>query len=196
VLSIAHIAVGAAIGSATGNTTIAVILAFFSYYLVNSIPHWHPNIHLKSQRGRIIAIADFVLSVGLLIVFAKYIPSYINDKNSTVPAFYNFTVSNVHILISCIAAVLPNILRVPEMFDIHVEKLDWHKKLLDKITYSDRGFLGKLVQPAIVLVFTLYSFRLLPNSETNTFFEILLLMLFVVTVLAILEVFSENPKKK
>lgn len=90
---IVHVIFGAAIGSIIKNAYIAIILAFFSHYLLDIIPHIDYPIYIieKKQLGRILpdlinVTLDFCLGLLLIVIFSKNQPIiYICGFSSAIP---------------------------------------------------------------------------------------------------------------
>lgn len=193
----AHLTVGAAVASTVPNPLLGGFLAFALSYIIDCIPHAELTKNFKPRKKIILTITDFILSTALLIIFARFIPEFINAKHLSDPTLYTFQISNLDVIIPCIAAILPNILIIPKrFFNKEIPALKWNTWLKQHLHFFDNGLWGKLVHPALIWVLILYIFRLLPNSENGLFGMIMILMLIVVSVLALLETFTENTKAK
>jgi hypothetical protein len=204
-LFLSHVAVGAAIGSAVNNPVLAILLSIVSHYFLDCVPHTD---QLFTKNKKLIYIADFVLTIISTILFSVFIPQFINSNHEininaypfalptlTIPVL-NYTFSPI-IFACCLFSILPGLLVIIEKFSKkEIKFLSWNTKLKNIMHNIDNGIMGKVVQFSTFMVFTLYAFRQLPNSESNMFLQIILLMLFIVAILAMLETFSEEYKNK
>ena len=207
----AHVTVGAAVGTAVGHPILAVILSFISHYLLDCVPHWHLNMSQKSIYPKLLLISDFILTIIITVIAVKYLPDFINSKHAqelidhkaeidglvydVASSPYPVMISYWTIIACCIASVLPGILMIPKIFfKKEFSLLKWNQNLKNILHNSDQRFMGKVVQVATIIVFGLYSFRLLPNSESPLFTQIILLMLVIVAILSLLETFSSSDK--
>jgi hypothetical protein len=96
--STAHALVGAAIASRLQNPTLAVPLAFFSHFVLDSIPHWDFGTnwrHRSKFATGIFAIADTL--VGITVAYFAFMA-----KVPTIP-----------LLAAIIIAVMPDWLEAP-----------------------------------------------------------------------------------
>ena len=209
----AHIAVGAALGTATGNPVLAVGLSFISHYALDCVPHWDTDLSSKTRRSKTFLTIDIALGIIITIIAVKYLPDFINsnynqelkDHSGDIAnglynisnSSYTFMIHRSTILLCCIASVFPSILMIPQAFyKRKIKYLGWNTKLKNIFHFNDQKLMGKTVQVATIVVFGLYAFRQLPNSESPLFIQIILLMLFVVGIFALLEAFTDNSKNQ
>lgn len=104
-----HVVVGAAIAYRVGNPALAIPLALGSHFILDRIPHWNPHLFSEtqklgrpSQKSTIIAILDSCVAAGLIFFFC-------------LPFINNLPMAFV-ILASCLASILPDIVKWPYYF--------------------------------------------------------------------------------
>ena len=188
------ITVGAAISTAISQPVIAIVVSFFANYIVSCIPHWDYRL---SRHAKYFRAADFLLAIISIVLFTVYLSQYMTNNYmtttlGTVTGNY-FELNWYVVLACCIAAILPDLLSMlNNLFHKKISWLKWNTHAKNIFYISDKKFTGKIIHLAIPIVFTLYSFRILPNSDSETFLSIILIMLFVVALLAILESFSKE----
>lgn len=61
-----HSLVGAALGAASGNPTLAAPLGFASHLLGDLLPHWNPSFPYKSKLLYALNVADFIISIVVI----------------------------------------------------------------------------------------------------------------------------------
>ncbi len=75
-----HALTGASIGFIIGIPEVAIIVAFLSHFVCDSLPHFGPNMEdeawLKSKAFRGLLITDAILSVSLVIVILALDPHH------------------------------------------------------------------------------------------------------------------------
>lgn len=64
-----HSIVGGAVGAATGNPAGAFAAGIGSHFLGDIMPHWNPDFPVRSRAWYAVAIADFVVALGLALAF-------------------------------------------------------------------------------------------------------------------------------
>lgn len=104
-----HVIVGAAIAYRVANPALAIPLALGSHFILDKIPHWNPHLYSEtqklgkpSQKSTIIAIFDaIVATVLILLILLQF--------TDNLPMVFN-------ILFSCLASVLPDIVKWPYYF--------------------------------------------------------------------------------
>jgi hypothetical protein len=119
VLELPHVAVGAAIATKVVHPALAIPLSFGSHFLLEKIPHWNPHLNTEKKKyGKItpqstkIVIVDSTLSLALgVYVASQALPN---------------TAHAITILLSCFAAVLPDVIEAPYFF------LNWKSKIIEK----------------------------------------------------------------
>ncbi|OGY31021.1 MAG: hypothetical protein A3C02_02220 [Candidatus Andersenbacteria bacterium RIFCSPHIGHO2_02_FULL_45_11] len=102
---IVHLLAGAAIGALIPNTFVMMIVAFFSHYLLDFIPHIDPATFAAKERPYTV-IQKIGLSVDVVLVFA-FIISLFLVKNT-----------NANIFIGAITALLTDILSPLEEYSV------------------------------------------------------------------------------
>lgn len=104
-----HVVVAAAIATKIGNPALAIPLSFLSHFVLEKIPHWNPHLRTEkltlgklSRQSTQIVIADSLLSLTLgSFIASRALP----DINHAIV-----------ILLSCFAAVLPDLIEAPYYF--------------------------------------------------------------------------------
>jgi hypothetical protein len=104
-----HVMVGAAIATHVVNPALALPLALGSHFVLDRIPHWNPHLYTEtqklgqpSQKSTLIAWVDVGLALGLGLFVAS---RYLNNPSLVVL-----------ILASCLASVLPDLVKWPYYF--------------------------------------------------------------------------------
>ena len=75
---VAHVAVGAAVGTATGNPVLGLAAGITSHFICDMLPHFdagsfmEPGKEIYGAREYIWAAADIILSIGLLYILARH----------------------------------------------------------------------------------------------------------------------------
>lgn len=104
-----HALVGAAIAIKVGNPFLAIPISFLSHFALEKVPHWNPHLNTETQKfgaptktSTYIVIADSLLALtsGSFIAL------------SSLPN----TELALTILLSCFAAVLPDLIEAPYFF--------------------------------------------------------------------------------
>jgi len=104
-----HVMVGAAIATKVVDPALALPLALGSHFILDRVPHWNPHLFTEtqkygqpSQQSTLIAWVDVGLALGLGLFVAS---RYLNNPNMVVV-----------ILASCLASVLPDLVKWPYYF--------------------------------------------------------------------------------
>lgn len=192
---VVYISLAAAIASTVANPIIGVILSLLAYFLLNFIPHWS----YQSSHGTakiIFTVFDYVSAAIAIFLFAKYLPEFINSNHFSTSvdtrAFYPFELTILSVILCTVSSILPElVLRIRFIFKNFPKTLECLNFYRENMINYDAKIMGRVIQPAAVLVFSLYSFRLLPNSESGLFLTIICLMFAIVAILAVMEVFAD-----
>ena len=89
---VAHVAVGAAVGTATGNPVLGFAAGLTSHFLCDMLPHFDagsfmdPGDEHYGVREYIWAVGDILASAGLLFILAKHSPDPVTLLASGIAA--------------------------------------------------------------------------------------------------------------
>lgn len=104
-----HVILGAAIAAKTGNPLLAIPLAFTSHFILEMIPHWNPHINTETKKyGHPTKRSTAIIAVDSTLALAS--GSFIAYQ-----ALPNTGLA-ITILVSCFAAVLPDLIEAPYFY--------------------------------------------------------------------------------
>ncbi|MFC1649762.1 hypothetical protein ACFL2C_03570 [Patescibacteria group bacterium] len=145
-LSTPHVAVGAALAVGVGNPIISVPLAFGSHYVLDMVPHWNPHLNTDLRKYGKVSNKNF------LIVFVDTLIALL--LSLTVAFAYAPNMYAVYaVLLTCFAAVLPDLVEAPHYFLKYKTKtitryIKWQKSIQNDVS----PFLGTVVQLVVIAV--------------------------------------------
>ncbi|PIU68546.1 hypothetical protein COS81_03620 [candidate division WWE3 bacterium CG06_land_8_20_14_3_00_42_16] len=99
-----HAVAGIVIAAKIQNPFLAIILAFFSHFVLDAIPHWTTSITnlLRDKKAFVVLLIDSFLSLGLGLFFAFR---------------EGFSTSKFWLILICAGmAILPDAMRIPFYF--------------------------------------------------------------------------------
>jgi hypothetical protein len=137
-----HLLFGALIGQKIANPFLAVILAFLSHYLLDSIPHIeYAKIDSKIRRRDIILVAtDLLTGILLIIIFAKHQPV---------------------IYICAFFAILPDLIYASSFFRIN-KFIKTHEKIHNGVHFLEKkkiSVLWRIASQVVIVISCIALFR-------------------------------------
>lgn len=140
----AHLLTGAALATKVTDPALGIPLALASHYLGDLLPHWDPGADYK-KRSR---LTNFILfSSEAALAFGLILFLFLDKVNST------------YLLTMMIAAILPDILELPYLFEIKplIPFFDWHVKIQHFFHRKAPFPFGLLTQSAFVIPLLVWS---------------------------------------
>lgn len=135
------------------------IMGFFSYFILNLIPHWVPE-NKKSQMNKIINILDYIF--GLIFISFLSIALFQKSLETNITLNGNLITFDISSLIAAItSSITYTFFNILENIDIKSEFL---KKLLtikNSLEYKDMSFWGISIHIAIIILSISLLFRLI-----------------------------------
>lgn len=139
-----HVLVGAAIGTTVANPYLALPISLASHFVLDKVPHWNPHLNTDLEKsGRVsrkntlfvIADASLALLSGTMIASLG-----LPDKRAFV-----------FVLLSCLVAVLPDVVEAPHYFlnlrNKHITRfIKWQKSI-----QNDTGFFWGITTQIFVI---------------------------------------------
>jgi hypothetical protein len=145
VLETPHVVVGAAIATKIANPLIAIPLALGSHFVLEKVPHWNPHLTTEKKKyGKVTkkSTQTVILDASTALILGGLIASR---------ALPN-TQHAITILLSCFAAVLPDVVEAPYFFLNSKNKFIQRWIVLQKKLQSDTSIVPGLATQFITVV--------------------------------------------